>query len=786
MRPTRIRLEGFSAYREPAEVDFTEADFFSLTGPTGSGKSSLIDAMIFALFGRVPRLGGNAVAPAITAGSDRARVEFEFEVDDGSYKAVRLAQRTTSGGATVKEARLERGDQVLADGADDVTREIESLLRLRFDDFTRTVVLPQGDFARFLTATKAERQGLLRNLLGLDVYTRVRELAKTRSAVAGERVGADRRSLEALEVPDEETRRLARERRDAIDRLADRLPGLEKELERLTAAMMSAEVEETATRERLARLEAIEVPERLEELDALVVEARSSLADAEASHAEAQEKVTTLESVSAGLPTLDQIASWDRTRSRLGEIDQRLSGAGLEEVGNEVAGTSERVAKAVTRLEEARESLSQARSAHAAHALAGSLNEGEPCPVCLRPVTEIPEQGDLPLVGGLEEVASAAAADLESERRLHDEARARLSGVEATVAELTTQRAQLESELVDAPSSEEIVELRARIEGTSQSLIAAREALVTARNRVDTARGALEALADDSRRAAKRLTTAQLSVADLDPPVSESDDVIVQWKDLISWRETTRVVLQERATESAEAKTAAIAAVVTARETITTELSGLGLDAVEPYAVQVATALHAARAVVSSNDEAIEKSERLIARISESETDVAVADALAGHLRANGFEQWLMAGALSELVDGANDLLDQLSGGGYSLDSDDSGSFGIVDHRNADETRRVETLSGGETFLVSLALALSLAETLAAKGGSGLDAIILDEGFGTLDDESLDTVAGVLEELSGKGLMVGVITHVKELASRAPVRFEVVREPGGARVRRAS
>jgi exonuclease SbcC len=116
------------------------------------------------------------------------------------------------------------------------------------------------------------------------------------------------------------------------------------------------------------------------------------------------------------------------------------------------------------------------------------------------------------------------------------------------------------------------------------------------------------------------------------------------------------------------------------------------------------------------------------------------------------------------------------------LESDDEGSFSIIDHRNADEIRDIATLSGGETFLVSLALSLSLAETLSASGGAGLDAIILDEGFGTLDEESLDVVAAVLEELAGRGLMVGVITHVKELAARAPVRFHVTREPEGSKV----
>jgi exonuclease SbcC len=166
--------------------------------------------------------------------------------------------------------------------------------------------------------------------------------------------------------------------------------------------------------------------------------------------------------------------------------------------------------------------------------------------------------------------------------------------------------------------------------------------------------------------------------------------------------------------------------------------------------------------------------------LEEAETSAAIAHSLAGHLRADGFERWLMAGAVADLVLGANELLAQLSGGGFSLYADDDGGFAIVDHRNADETRSVATLSGGETFLVALALALSLAETLSAGSTSGLDAIFLDEGFGTLDEESLDTVASVLEELTGRGLMVGIVTHVKELAARATVRLEVRREPSGS------
>ncbi|MDP9021652.1 MAG: SMC family ATPase, partial [Actinomycetota bacterium] len=153
-----------------------------------------------------------------------------------------------------------------------------------------------------------------------------------------------------------------------------------------------------------------------------------------------------------------------------------------------------------------------------------------------------------------------------------------------------------------------------------------------------------------------------------------------------------------------------------------------------------------------------------------------VARTLGRHLDARNFERWLLARALRRLLAGASTILRDLSDGAYSLALDDSGAFQVVDHRNADERRPARTLSGGETFLASLALALSLAEhlaDLAAHGSARLDALFLDEGFGTLDADTLDTVAAAIEELGARGRMVGLVTHVRELAERVPVRYEV-------------
>jgi DNA repair exonuclease SbcCD ATPase subunit len=148
----------------------------------------------------------------------------------------------------------------------------------------------------------------------------------------------------------------------------------------------------------------------------------------------------------------------------------------------------------------------------------------------------------------------------------------------------------------------------------------------------------------------------------------------------------------------------------------------------------------------------------------------------------------LLARALGRVVDGASHLLRELSSGAYSLALDATNQFLVIDHRSADEPRTVKSLSGGERFLASLALALALADhvaDLAADGSARLESLFLDEGFGTLDPDTLDVVAAALEELGSRGRAVGIITHVPDLAERLPVRFDVRRGPGGSTVTRA-
>src|SRR4051794_39598921 len=187
MRPERLELEGFTSFREPTVVDFDGADVFALTGPTGSGKSSLVDAMGFALYGRVHRYGEKVVHAAISQGRNEARVRLDFSAGGAAYTAVRVVRRVGPGRATTKEARLERAGEVLAGDEKGLTAAIVQLLGLDFEQYCRCVVLPQGAFADFLHDTPKGRQDLLASLLDLGQYRLLGQQAGQRAAAAKNR-----------------------------------------------------------------------------------------------------------------------------------------------------------------------------------------------------------------------------------------------------------------------------------------------------------------------------------------------------------------------------------------------------------------------------------------------------------------------------------------------------------------------------------------------------------------------------------------------------------------------
>ena len=152
---------------------------------------------------------------------------------------------------------------------------------------------------------------------------------------------------------------------------------------------------------------------------------------------------------------------------------------------------------------------------------------------------------------------------------------------------------------------------------------------------------------------------------------------------------------------------------------------------------------------------------------------------------------YVLAAWLHEVAAAANDRLRVLSGGRYTFvpstareSRGRTGGLGLdVLDEYSGKSRPTKTLSGGESFLASLALALGLADVVAGQTGVGLlNTMFIDEGFGTLDADSLDLVMETLDSLRGEGRVIGVVSHVDELRQRIPSRLRVLRSAAGSTV----
>ncbi|MDP6934064.1 MAG: SbcC/MukB-like Walker B domain-containing protein, partial [Myxococcota bacterium] len=201
---------------------------------------------------------------------------------------------------------------------------------------------------------------------------------------------------------------------------------------------------------------------------------------------------------------------------------------------------------------------------------------------------------------------------------------------------------------------------------------------------------------------------------------------------------------------------------------------------------------------VSKEIEDLENTRTRLIQIEEEQSEDTRSKQLVGRLSraANGdnganlsFERFVLAALLEEVLVQATSRLQTMSNGRYTLHratgSRDLRKKGGLDLEVLDaqtgRSRPVSTLSGGEGFAASLALALGLADIVQSQtGGTHLDAIFVDEGFGTLGEEDLDAVMSALQDLRKGGRLVGIISHVRELADRIPVRLEVHRGSKGS------
>ena len=787
MRPIRLEMKGFASFRDRAIVDFEDVDLFVLTGPTGAGKSSVIDAMIFALYGSIPRLDDRrAVAPVISRGMLEARVRLDFAVGESRYTAVRVARATRSGGATTPEARLEDdAGNTLASGPDELTAKVGEILGLSFDHFTKSVVLPQGDFAELLHERPGKRQKMLESLLGTELYGRLASRARARGTeaeVAARLLRTDMEERVAAGVTAEGLK-AARDRAEELDRLLLRLEEQQPKIEDQHNRAQSANQEGEKLRERIAGLMEVRIPEGVPKLAENVAEGRRRLGNARDACDKAVEERQCRQEALDRLPNEHELVPILQRYDELGKVEQQRIevASGVENAQTSMEAVQAEAKEAQRVVEAAEHALRSMEDGHRAYHLARGLTPGRPCPVCRQPVSELPELEAPEEMQRLEEELRTAQDRLDTAEERLTRARSVVDRQNQRLEELDDRRRGLECELKEMPPRQEVEGNLGQARMAARAVQEANGKERSARERLNQAQEYVDALEEDERRAWRVYDALRDRLAEMEPPASDREDLAVAWNRLTAWSEEKSRELRALYESAEKKRRAAEAYLDEIREVIAEWCRDAHVtveDGEEPL-TECRVEMGRQAGEIERIEQALHEMERKQGELERLQKEGRVAGDLARHLDARNFERWLMAQVLDQLCVGATRELLKLSSDSYSLDLDGSNNFVVVDHRNADERRPVKTLSGGETFLASLSLALALSEhlmDLAVGGAARLEALFLDEGFGTLDTDTLDAVISAIEEIGSRGRMVGVVTHVKELAESIPVRYEVTKE----------
>ena len=294
MIPLKLRIAGFLSYREPVELDFTGFDLACISGQNGAGKSSLLDALTWALFGEARGKDKDAL---INLGSKAAEVALTFKYEENIYRVQRTMPR---GKSTVLEFQIRDGEDwrpLTEKSARETQARIEQTLRLDYDTFVNASFFLQGKADEFTQKKAGERKAVLGNILGLEIWETYKErAAERRKEIEKETAGIDRSIADIdAELAEEEPRKR-------------RLKELESDLKRLSEARKTQETALESLRRAAASLN-----QRLAEEKARLEEERRGLKE--------QEKVISDQlSVTSALT-----AQIESTKKSLAETEERIA-----------------------------------------------------------------------------------------------------------------------------------------------------------------------------------------------------------------------------------------------------------------------------------------------------------------------------------------------------------------------------------------------------------------------------------------------------------------------------
>ena len=873
MKPVKLTLSAFGPYAEETEVDFSafgENGIFLIAGDTGAGKTTLFDAISFALFGEASggreRRGSKSFRSDYADAGAETFVRLVFQHRGETWEIRRNPEYTrkkkTGEGFTVQaaDARMKnlRSEETV-EGLRDVGEKVYELLGLTQDQFARTVMIAQGDFLKILNASSDERKTLFQKLFNTSVYAGVqKKLQEMNSACGREKEDLDRRIAIAAGKIDPESDFPERNEivyyqkeikyADLLAACLDRLIGCEKdawhaadqekaEAEREEGRLIVMIEQAKAVNADFSTLERGEsswakLMEQEHEMDVLTEKLGKSrkaqellsdeaiLAGKRAEAMRQQEELTRVEAaLKRAEHEMPEAAEKKKAADRHAEEADVLLSAAKQlsnciPVMKELDSQQKKLLELQKRMQNLLAASIQADAAYTnakegyyhsqAGLLAQELEEGTPCPVC--GARSHPAPAKL-----TEKTVTREAMEWADQQHRMAAEKLHEAGNELSVLQTSVEisRKRLAELNIDKNETEESLErkisekqglaqkYRNEIVRTGEEMQKLQITIEKNRTMAEQGRQQMEELI----RTGKELRSAFL--AHLEAVGFGSEEEFRQAK----------MTEKERSDADRQLRTYG-----ERKKSLADQLDGLRLKLEGKEKTDIGR-LERELQMQRERKEAAVKKELALSRKAAIHEDALkeIREARRQQLRKEEhwavvrdlynccagisggafrgkitFEAYVQQYYFKQVTAAANKRLTILTDGMFTLRCREeardrvhqSGLDLEVLDRSTGQWRDVSTLSGGESFLASLALALGLSDVVQSQSGTiRMDAMFIDEGFGTLDENALMASLRVLSELADGKRQIGIISHVHDLEERIEKQIVVSKTPKGSQIR---
>ncbi len=914
MKPIKLVMSAFGPYVDNTEIDFGtlgSSGLYLICGDTGAGKTTIFDAITFALYGKAS--GGvrdaNMLRSKYAEPGTETFVELTFSYGGNVYKVRRKPEyervRTRGEGFTTVPA-----DAVLYDGAGrvlasrtrDVNVKIESLLHIGKEQFSQIVMIAQGDFQRLLLAKTNERQMIFRKLFQTQVFDTIQEQLKNDfSALTNERneyISRVRSNMRSIDIPEDspfaedaqavknitctaedaiqtlrKLRRgdqeliekceselteiedqsneltakltLARQRKDQENKLAEsklQLPFKEYHLQKAENELEVQKEEHKRTEELLNKIAVCEniLPEydKREELrmerdtnNKTIDSLNDTIATVKERVEDRQVYLSQLITEQEGLADIG--IEFERVRSdkeKAENVQKEL--LNLERDFEECKKLNEQILKAQDNCKALKEDANRANAEYRekynaylmeqAGIIASELKDGEPCPVCGS--VEHPCKAVKSANAPTKEELDKCESDSKSADKRFTEASEKAMELNGKLTEKRAAVTEKSKKILGADVSAEIIdERKSEISDKIKSLTDKLSNLQNLMKRKKYLDDEVLEIDNNLKKLQREIEDTEKKIAEFIGQNKRLEQQLIEYDEKLSFPSKSEVeqeiaaLRQEKksldnALENARELVDKCRREVSEQKTIIAETEKALENLPESDAdklIQQQTELNSRKEMLNNKlrraDIRYDRNRDICKRLEDDSKVLAsmnskfiyieplwrVATGAGGLNGKVNLETYIQMTYFDRVLRHANRRFLSMTNNQYELQrrkrfSNQSQSgleLDVIDHFN-NSVRNAETLSGGESFKAALALALGLSDEIQSRaGGVHLDALFIDEGFGSLDDSSLEQAINVLLELTDGKRLIGIISHVGELKRRIGKQIRVTKNvSGGSRV----